>query len=134
VPDFAEKCLRKKPVAAATVGSANDYLILELADANAVRLAEPDIAAMTAASRRAFIVTARTDDTEPACVFRYFAPQYGAPEDDATGSAAVQLAAYWAPRMAATRFPARQLSAGGATMVLSCQGDTVELAAHVGYG
>lgn len=134
VPDFAEQCLQSKPVAAATVGSDADYLILELSGADAVKLAEPDVAAIAAASRRAFIVTARTDGVEPACVFRYFAPQYGVAEDDATGSAAVQLAAYWAPRFAAQRFTARQLSAAGATMRLSCHGDAVELAAHVGYG
>jgi len=134
VPDFAEACLGSRPIAAAEVGSATDYLILEFADAQTVQSIEPDILAISAASQRAFIVTARANSDEPACVLRYFAPQYGTPEDTATGSAAVQLAAYWATRFGAEKFTAQQLSAQGATMQLRCHGEVVELAARVEYG
>ena len=134
VPGFAEACLGSKPIAAAEVGAATDYLILEFADAKTVQSIEPDIMAMSAASQRAFIVTARANSDAPGCVLRYFAPQYGTPEDPATGSAAVQLAAYWAPRFGVDEFTAQQLSTQGATMQLSCHGEVVELAARVGYG
>jgi len=81
------------------------------------------------------IVTASTmHDEVPGCVFRYFAPQYGPPEDAATGSAAVQLAAYWALQLNVDHFKAHQLSPQGAWMQLRLQGgDTVELAARIRY-
>jgi predicted PhzF superfamily epimerase YddE/YHI9 len=134
VPDFAEACLGVRPVAAAKTGTAADYLILELADADAVRKLQPDYISLAEATRRAVIVTARTLlDSAPACVFRYFAPQYGNPEDAATGSAAVQLAAYWSPRLRSAQFTALQLSQEGALLSLGCSGGKVELAARVGY-
>jgi len=134
VPDFVEACLGSKPLAAAEVGADTDYLILEFSDAATVQSLEPNADAITAVSQRAFIATARADDDKPACVFRYFAPQYGDPEDAATGSAAVQLAAYWSPRLNVEQFTARQLSRQSATMQLTCHDDVVELSALVGYG
>jgi predicted PhzF superfamily epimerase YddE/YHI9 len=134
VPDFAEACLGGKVIKAAKVGADTDYLILELADAAAVKSARPDAAAICAATQRALIITARAQELSSGCVFRYFAPQYGDPEDAATGSAAVQLAAYWGPDLKMPRFKAQQLSLQGATMQLTCQSEMVELAARVGYG
>jgi len=134
VPDFAEACLGALPVAAAKVGGDTDYLILELENEKAVKNLAPDVPAIVLASQRAFIVTAPTDGNSPDYVLRYFAPQYGDPEDAATGSAAVQLAAYWGQKVDAKEFTARQLSLQGATMQLSCSADTVELAARVAYG
>ena len=69
----------------------------------------------------------------PGCVFRYFAPQYGSPEDAATGSAAVQLAAFWSPRLARERFTAVQLSPEGARLQLACGAESVDLMARVEY-
>lgn len=129
-PDFAAACLGHQPLAAASVGGEGDYLILELDSEAAVAKLRPDFAALCAATRRALIVTARAGT---GIVYRYFAPQYGEPEDAATGSAAVQLAAYWQPGLP-ERFEARQLSATGARVELACVGGKVELAARVGYG
>jgi predicted PhzF superfamily epimerase YddE/YHI9 len=135
VPDFVEACLGVRPVAAAEAGSSTDYLILELADAHAVRQLKPDYIGLAGVTERSVIATARTQlDDAPACVFRYFAPQYGNPEDSATGSAAVQLAAYWHPHLQCAQFTALQLSLRGALVRLTCSGDKVELAARVGYG
>ncbi len=130
VPDFAAACLGKEPLAAAEAGGEGDYLILELDSEAAVVQLEPDFPAVSVATRRALIVTARAGS---GIVYRYFAPQYGEPEDAATGSAAVQLAAYWQPRCPEP-FEARQLSATGARVELACAGGKVELAARVGYG
>jgi predicted PhzF superfamily epimerase YddE/YHI9 len=136
VPDFAEACLGAAPVAAAEVGAPTDYLILELDSVQTVQDLQPDFAAINVATERALIVTAAKMHTEmPGCVvFRYFAPQYGTPEDAATGSAAAQLAAYWLPRLNTQYCNAQQLSPQGAWMQLHQQGDTVELGARVGYG
>jgi predicted PhzF superfamily epimerase YddE/YHI9 len=133
-PDFAESCLGSKIIGAAEVGTATDYLILELDSEQTVQRLQPDFAAINVATERALIVTAATLHNEvPGCVFRYFAPQYGPPEDAATGSAAVQLAAYWAPRLDVDQFKAHQLSPQGAWMQLRLLDDTVELAARIGY-
>ena len=103
-------------------------------DRDAVEMLQPDHAAIAAATRRALIVTAWSPEKSgPACVFRYFAPQYGNPEDPATGSAAVQLAAFWALRRGVTRLSAAQLSDEGAYVRLGCNAGTVDLAARVGY-
>ncbi len=149
VPEFAATSLGDEPLAAAEVGTESDYLILEFADAETVKGLRPDFTSISAATERALIVTARlplgtklsdespaddADEQSPGCVFRYFAPQYGQPEDAATGSAAVQLAAYWSPRLHAAQFMAHQLSPQGARMRLGCSDSTVELAARVGYG
>jgi predicted PhzF superfamily epimerase YddE/YHI9 len=134
-PDFAETCLGSRPLAAAEVGTATDYLILELDNAQTVQDLQPDFAAINSATKRALIVTANsTHKGSPGCVFRYFAPQYGNPEDAATGSAAVQLAAYWSQRLQEKRISVRQLSLRGACMQLNVSDDAVELAARVGYG
>lgn len=135
VPAFAAEYIGVEPVAAAKVGASTDYLILELADVDAVRELQPRHEMLSRATSRAVIVTARAAfDAETGFVFRYFAPQYGNPEDAATGSAAVQLAAFWSLRLNHDRFTALQLSAGRALMYLDCTGDKVELAARVGYG
>lgn len=134
VPGFAVTALGVQPLSAAKVGGASGYLLLELPDADAVRALRPDYGAISAATDRAVIITAQTMyNREPACVFRYFAPQYGTPEDAATGSAAVQLAAFWSPRLRCERFTAVQLSPQGAILQLGCAGDEVDLKAQVGY-
>jgi len=136
VPEFAAAGLGVQPIAAAKSGSAADYLILELDSEQSVVALRPDFEVISAATKRALIVTAhagRDDARDDSIVFRYFAPQYGNPEDAATGSAALQLGAYWAERQRQQRFHARQLSAQGACMQLSCTSDSVELAARVGY-
>lgn len=141
VPEFAPACLGSQPVAAATVGDAAGYLVIEVGSALTVQQLQPDLAALGAATGRALIVTARAPLAAnaaphrlPGCVFRYFAPQYGVPEDAATGSAAVQLAAYWSARLPAAKLTLRQLSPQGAAMQVACHADTVELLARVGYG
>ena len=136
MPDFAADCLGIAPVEAAHVGTDEDYLILELDSAPRLAELRPDFRAIAAATRRAMIVTAAAavEEQDADIVFRYFAPQYGAPEDSVSGSAAVQLAPWWAPRLGADWITARQLSADGALMQLRCHVNMVELAGRVGYG
>ncbi|MDG2154644.1 MAG: PhzF family phenazine biosynthesis protein [Gammaproteobacteria bacterium] len=142
VPEFTEAILGVEPMAAATVGGDSSYLVLELADSSALKALQPDFGALIAATQRALIVTAKSKDADGfsdavgrscAIVFRYFAPQYGSPEDTATGSAAVQLAAYWSSRLQRKRFSALQLSVKGAWLQLGCDVDSVDLTARVEY-
>lgn len=131
-PAFAPELLGVSPLLAAEAGGADNYLILELASPDDVLKLVPNFGAFSAATRRAVIVTAR-DPALKGIVFRYFAPQYGQPEDSATGSAAVQLGAYWESVIGSACYPVRQLSAGGALMQLRCADGTVELSARVAY-
>jgi trans-2,3-dihydro-3-hydroxyanthranilate isomerase len=66
------------------------YLLLETAAAEAVTGAHPDFAALAGAAWEGTLLYARTGATVKA---RFFAPALGVPEDPATGSAAVALAA-----------------------------------------
>ena len=134
VPAFAAAVLGAQPLSAAEAGGSSGYLLLELTDASAVQALQPDFSAISAATSCALIVTAKAMHADGfGCVFRYFAPQYGSPEDAATGSAAVQLAAFWSSRLERERFTAVQLSAQGARLQLGCGGDSVDLTARVEY-
>jgi predicted PhzF superfamily epimerase YddE/YHI9 len=134
VPAFAADVLGVQPLTAAEVGDSSGYLVLEVADTSALEALQPDFSALTAATGRALIVTAKAMHADgPGIVFRYFAPQYGTPEDAATGSAAVQLAAFWSSRLECQRFTAVQLSPQGACLQLGCDADSVELSARVEY-
>ena len=132
VPEFTAAILDVEPIAAATVGGDSSYLVLELADSSALKALQPDFGALIVATQRALIVTAKSKGADGSSdavggsstiVFRYFAPQYGSPEDAATGSAAVQLAAYWSSRLQRKRFNALQLSLKGAWLQLGCDVD-----------
>ena len=131
VPAFAAASGVAQISAAALLGGDDDYLILEADSIADVETAAPDFEKLAAATKRAACLTA---STENGFVFRYFAPQYGQPEDSATGSAAVQLASFWAVRTNRTSFAAEQLSAAGGCMQLACNTDTVELTGRVAYG
>jgi predicted PhzF superfamily epimerase YddE/YHI9 len=134
VPAFAAPVLGAQPLTAAVVGGPSGYLVLELADVSVLQALQPDFSALMAATERALIVTAKALHADgPGCVFRYFAPQYGTPEDAATGSAAVQLAAFWSSRLERERFTAVQLSPQGAWLQLACGADSVDLMARVEY-
>lgn len=114
---------RLMPIAAATAGDDNGYLILQWPDAT--DLAQLDIAVerIAAATQRAVICSAAqplankkinaaaSNENMHDIQLRYFAPQYGVAEDIATGSAMRILAAYWATRFKSIR--ATQVSAQG---------------------
>ncbi len=66
------------------------YLVAEVGEAEAVASAEVDMKRLAAAPWSGTYMFARSDDRVKA---RFFAPSLGVPEDPATGSAAVALAA-----------------------------------------
>lgn len=63
-------------------------------------------------------------------VSRYFAPQWGIPEDPVTGSTHCFLAPFWAGVLGKTKLHARQVSARGGDLWLSLEGDRVKIAGH----
>lgn len=129
-PEFVVRGLQVAPRRAARAGGPDDYWIIETDSAAAVATAQPDAEVICAATARAIVLAAPTAD---GAAQRYFAPQYGEQEDAATGSAAVQLAAYWHATRAVTELTVTQLSAAGGLMHLRCDATTVELRARVAY-
>lgn len=78
------------------------------------------------------IVTAPAADTDGPVQFvsRVFAPGAGIDEDAVTGSAHTILAPYWASRLNRTRMRARQISARGGDLWLTCRDGRVVMEGH----
>ena len=108
---------------------AGDNFLVVLGSEGEVRDLEPDFAALAKVDGRAgYIVTAAGGDVD--FVSRYFAPQYGIPEDPVTGSAHCTLAPYWAKRLGKTSLDARQVSRRGGVIACTLVGDRVTIAGH----
>lgn len=105
---------------AADTLAARDYVVV-LEEAAAVRMLEPDIAALARLRWMGVIVTAPGDDPGIDFVSRYFAPAVGIPEDPVTGSAHCTLAPYWSKRLGRSVLEARQVSRRGGA--LGCRVD-----------
>jgi PhzF family phenazine biosynthesis protein len=105
------------------------YVLVELADAEAVRALAPDFAALRDVDDvRAVIVTARGNgDSGYDCVSRVFGPRVGIDEDPVTGSAHCALAAYWCPRLGTDELRAYQASARGGEMLVRRVADRAHL-------
>ncbi len=97
-------------VAASEIGPRNGYYLLELPDEKSVKHCRVNGAMLSRVSRRAVIVTAKSDRASDDYVMRYFAPQYSRHEDPATGSANAMLAEYWQSRLNQKKIRGRQLS------------------------
>ena len=107
---------------------AGDNYLVALADEAAVRMLEPDFAALSKLGRCGFIVTAEGSDCD--FVSRYFAPGYGIPEDPVTGSAHCTLVPYWSARLGKTELHARQISARGGELWGRDQDQRISIAGH----
>ncbi|RJL23667.1 PhzF family phenazine biosynthesis protein [Bailinhaonella thermotolerans] len=108
-------------------GRDEDDLLVELADEEAVRKLEPDIARLAEVEVRGVTVTARGSG-EYDFVSRFFAPRVGVDEDPVTGSAHCALAPYWADRLGRDTLVGFQASARGGVVRVTARGGRVELA------
>jgi predicted PhzF superfamily epimerase YddE/YHI9 len=109
-------------------GVAGDDWLVELASAADVVDLQPDLEAVAALGRRAFVVTARAAAGDEAdVVSRVFGPNVGIAEDPVTGSAHCALAAYWAPRLGRQELVGYQASARGGTVRMRLDGERVVL-------
>jgi predicted PhzF superfamily epimerase YddE/YHI9 len=102
-------------------------LLVQLADAAAVRSLVPDLARLASAGTRGVLVTAAGDRAGIDCVSRFFAPNFGIPEDPATGSAHCVLAVFWGERTGKAELVGEQASPRGATVRMRRQDDRVLL-------
>jgi predicted PhzF superfamily epimerase YddE/YHI9 len=108
-------------------GRGRTDILVELADADAVRSLRPDPAAMGSVDVRCVIVTAGGDKPGIDCVSRVFAPSAGITEDPVTGSAHCTLACFWGERLGRSELVGEQASARGGMVRMRIAGDRVIL-------
>lgn len=117
VPIWLEAVLKTSAVSCSEVGDEHGYLIVELQrDTDLSKISRPDNT-LEKHTMRGLIVSCQVHENRSAAGehfhFRYFAPQYGAPEDTATGSAMRVLASYWQQRGLGQELLALQCSQEG---------------------
>jgi predicted PhzF superfamily epimerase YddE/YHI9 len=108
-------------------GTGRFDVLIELADAGAVRNFEPDLAKLAALGTRAVVITAVGDRPGVDCVSRVFAPNAGIAEDPVTGSAHCTLAVHWCERLGRHQLVGYQASRRGGTVHMRREGDRVIL-------
>ncbi len=102
--------INKPVVSVNAIGPRNGYYLLELPDEKSVKHCCINEPILNRVSRRAVIVTAKSDRATDDYVMRYFSPQYSQQEDPATGSANAMLAEYWQIKLRKKKIVGRQLS------------------------
>lgn len=104
---------------------ANDTWIAVFKDSEVVAGADPNLELLKKLHPYAVAITApgKAEDF----VSRYFAPSYGIPEDQVTGSLHCALTPYWSRRLGKSQLKARQLSARGGELMCEMAGDRVRL-------
>ena len=122
IPEALEKAFDIAPVACL---KSKDYLVVFENEAG-VRSVKPDFSQLLRLDLRGVIITAPSAAYD--FVARFFAPKLDVPEDPVTGSAYTQLAPYWASKLGARRFHARQVSARGGDLTCEVVGDRVFIA------
>lgn len=119
VPSWAAAAAGMAPVAVAHAGGDSGYALWVYSSIDQVinlQLAEEVIIANT---RRAIIATSWDPTARSGFVLRYFAPQYGVPEDPVTGSAMRVASAYWRQHSGNSSFKVWQCSTTGGVAQLS---------------
>ncbi len=127
-PDGLADVLGAPLVAVFDTGALDD-VVVEVADAAAVRDLRPDLARLAGLTRRGVAVTAAGPDGFD-FVSRFFAPAVGVPEDPVTGSAHTALAALWSPRLRREELVGLQASARSGVVRTRVVGDRVLLTGH----
>ena len=134
-------------MAAATAGDSRGYLVLEFTPQTPIETLTAPGARLARHSARALIVTVRSQapgdtrapagaghDDLPEVALRYFAPQYGVPEDAATGSAMRVLAHFWQQRGLDRNLRARQRSRAGGLLFSRIGTRCTWVGGHVTHG
>jgi predicted PhzF superfamily epimerase YddE/YHI9 len=101
--------------------------VVELAGADDVRAASPPLALVEAIGSRGLVLTARARGLPADIVSRFFSPQTGIPEDAATGSAHIELLAFWSAILRRDALIGHQLSSRGGEVLVRAVADGVEV-------
>ena len=113
-------------VTAKAIGRARENWLVEVATADEVRKAEPDMRALAAYEGLGVILTAPGDGLYDT-VSRFFVPSAGIDEDPVTGSAHCAIAPWWEERLGRTPLRCYQATKRGGEMVARVEGDRVLL-------
>ena len=118
------------PCCCAVAGDEQGYLICQWPDGSDLRSLPVPCASLAEKTRRAIIVTTLVSppdgQNDTALIhFRYFAPQYGTLEDDATGSALRVLADFWCQKQSIQTLDAYQCSPSGGVLHSRIEGSYV---------
>jgi PhzF family phenazine biosynthesis protein len=122
VPAFLKEAFRTQPVE--TYKGRLDYMLV-FGSQQEVQNAAPDMQGIAKADARGVIITAPGVSSD--FVARYFAPQYGIPEDPVTGSAYTILTPYWAEKLGKKELSAIQLSQRKGYLKCKDLGDRVDI-------
>jgi len=128
VPDGLVQALG---VDARTVARGALDVLVEVATADAVIAARPDLPALAALPVRGALLTAQGGPDGADVTSRCFFPAVGIDEDPATGSAHCLLGPWWAARLGRDVLHARQASERGGALTLRMRGERVLLAGLV---
>ena len=118
-PEEIVKAFNRAPVECL---ASEDYVVV-FENETEIESAAPDFEQLKKLGLRGVAITARSDRYD--FVARFFAPNYGIPEDPVTGSAYTQLTPYWADKLGLKKFSVKQLSARGGELTCEIEGDRV---------
>ena len=123
IPPALARALGKKPKE--LWASERDYMAVYAKEQD-VRALAPHMDRLAKLDRGGVIVTAPGKQAH--FVSRFFAPQFGIPEDPVTGSSHCTLVPYWSERLQLSRLLAHQVSARGGELLCMARGDRVGIA------
>jgi predicted PhzF superfamily epimerase YddE/YHI9 len=127
VPPWSAGALTATPLAAATAGGEQGYLVLEIASTTVMDQVQVDLEVLCAHTQRSVILTQESRCKSYDFLSRYFAPQYGVPEDKVTGSGNRVLADYWSRKWSQQRWPQKNGASHFRALQCSASGGVVEL-------
>lgn len=109
------------------VGLSRDWLIV-LRNESILTKITPDFPALRAVKTAAVIISAPSKESD--FVSRFFAPDFGVPEDHVTGSAHCTLIPYWSNKLQKNPLTAIQRSSRGGQLWCEQRGERVSIAGH----
>jgi PhzF family phenazine biosynthesis protein len=115
-----EQCLRATPTEVLMGG---EFYLAVFKNAAEIKKLDPDFVLMNKLEK-AVIATSKGSG-EVDFVSRFFAPNFGIPEDPVTGSAHSALVPFWSGQLGKTTFYAQQLSKRGGELYCEYQGDRI---------
>lgn len=134
-PGWLFELMNRQSLRCAHAGGDDGYLISQFPAGTTLQDMAAPGTTLSNYSRRALIVTCEAPPqglpTGTDFHFRYFAPQYGVPEDSATGSAMRVLARFWQHRGLGDTLTAHQCSAAGGILHSHVREDTTWVGGHV---
>jgi PhzF family phenazine biosynthesis protein len=120
--DIPEEIVKAFDTAAIECLKSEDYIAVFENEID-IESTKPDFESLKKLSLRGVIITAQS--TRYDFIARFFAPNYGIPEDPVTGSAYTQLAPYWASKIGSKRFSVKQMSSRGGELMCEVVDDRV---------